>query len=161
MQNQEKENLMGHSRVLKFRAWDKRNKQMMVNELEVLSLMSDANRNYEYMQFTGLLDKNGKEIYEGDIVKRTLHGFDEKEIKAEDSVSGRPYITRIENGNKKVQIYYVEYIAKIPEARFILRLIRQEPDIQPKFESNIFFSESCEIIGNIYEGESLLTNQTK
>ena len=58
------------TREIKFRAWDKENRRMRPHE----ELYFDCGefKNPTLMQYTGLKDKNGVEIYEGDVVRYLL-----------------------------------------------------------------------------------------
>ena len=67
-------------RIIKFRAWDN------VDYMSTPFTLQDVqNKKIEFtsdcviMQFTGLLDKNGKEIYEGDLITSSEFSIQEDE----------------------------------------------------------------------------------
>jgi uncharacterized phage protein (TIGR01671 family) len=93
----------------------------------------------DIMQFTGLKDKNGKEIYEGDVV-----GF-----------------VKDKYGDGKHEYWSVEY--DDAQARFVCyNQINSTRGFESDIDGEVFVSVFedycfiCEVIGNIYENKELL-----
>ncbi len=130
-------------REIKFRAWDKEKKVIVKFDLFTYPTIQNVGsygkekflKEYELMQYTGLKDKNGKEIYEGDIIQ-----YDNDEKTMDKWVCGE----------KAVVVY--------TPARFLFRM--NPFDKNELGNINVPKEGECEdvieVIGNIYENKELV-----
>lgn len=135
-------------REYKFRAWCKNKNTMIENyvtgvdsygELNVAHFHSSAYNassvpNLVLMQYTGLNDKNGKEVYEGDVVKVYINSSSDDYLRLEANY--------LDNNKWRNEDAYILLKISIPETYY---------------EEWCDNGEKIEIIGNIYEHPELLS----
>ena len=143
-------------REIKFRAWCE-GKTMFPNSKRLLMVKRDFGEVWNkgdgiiWMQFTGLLDKNGKEIYEGDILQ--LHcgsedGATERhKIKAEVMWNKDRFVASIPN--KIVKVKGGSEAGKMLSWREIHTWCGMHTCL-------LEWQSKLEIIGNLYENPELL-----
>ena len=131
------------NREIKFRMWNDYDKKMIYwNELlknKLANIFTIPSYNKWLMQYTGLHDKNGKEIYEGDIVKAYFKRGAWK------------YNDKNYFGYKSGKVQYCV-------DGFILYIENYKEKIYPlsSFVNNNGNINELEVIGNIYEDSELL-----
>lgn len=163
-------------RTFKFRAWDSINKIMFIpnsasssssfsgfkgGELEVSAYIGKGEWiKFPIMFFTGLMDKNGKEIFEGDIVKCT-DGADEISYLNSDTgigvisfLCGCWYIDKINNELFTIdQEGYVEVIGNIYENPELLEQTKMTDIIEKTKE--YYLDRHHELVRNIIYNEDI------
>jgi uncharacterized phage protein (TIGR01671 family) len=124
------------TREIKFRAWDSNKKEMFYSDewwsgsngfIEIVKIYtgyedSDEWKNLILMQYTGLKDKNGKEMYEGDIFKYENELF--KTI-FDSETAGFRNISLDETSSKKfIEAEYMKIIGNIYEHPHLLETLK-------------------------------------
>lgn len=178
-------------REIKFRAWDKKINQMVqvmtisfrcghidcvhhAHEHKGGHYLTNGEKDYVLMQYTGLKDTNGREIYEGDILSRLrdirtgtrVHrGYRKGDwytepVKQEQEIRGVVTFGQLEIVHQQTQGFYVKVHEKNRyQSSWRMRGINDRlSPVTEDLSENI--TSQHEIVGNIHENPGLLTNWT-
>lgn len=142
------------AREIKFRAWDKKYMYYDLDYLQsrgsiVLGGMGDCFdlsseidlEHVKLMQSTGLKDKNGKEIYEGDLIKF----INLMPIEAKEEIAEVKFVL------EDTFLPYIYPFVNISSYNYKTK----------HFEGFGVNSKDCEVVGNIYENSELLNKREK
>lgn len=129
------------NREIKFRAFHTGlNRMFSWEEMQSdnISVFNQNNPSYKIMQYTGLKDKNGKEIYENDKV--ACHAWE----------SVDPFPSGVLAQLNKIHFTTIDRVYW--NNGWVVK------DEKGKEVSLTQFNEICEVVGNIYQNPELLNN---
>lgn len=134
------------NREFKFRAWDDINKEMVYPIKPEINISGRASwwilKSYEHvMQFTGLQDSKGNEIYEGDIIR-----LDEN-----------PDILKGTEFHNSEDVSHHQIIWDAERAMFWDIRLEDGDSLAGHLDGDISFVVDGEIVGNIHQCPQYLT----
>ncbi|WWU65204.1 YopX family protein [Clostridium baratii] len=141
----------------KFRAWDKIDEKLwnvvsidfikgevtLLNEYTKESYIREMDE-VELMRYTGLKDKNGKEIYEGDILERKFSGLG-NELGDRTFVSWDRY--------RFVQNWVMKFKRNLKNSADLGKWFKSQKQFKLDLDAHL---NDFEVVGNIYENSELL-----